>query len=308
MTDRTGQRPLQRCCFRRSLSLFWLLFFQTTTTLFVHAAHSRRRIVVRQGGGEARYDRTITDFSGDGRLAQVEYAMEAALRGSTIAAMNVPTMDGACFVVDASSSSSSSKVHRIDHHIWLVTAGLSGDARVLAQDLRAKCQNHRLSFGEPPTTEQVAHMAGEAQHELTRTAGLRPLGCTALVVGMDHSNNGQGTPRLFETDPGGIVEECQYAVGGKGRANLGRTVAPLALWLAKEGDGESPSSLKSLGDAAAGLAELVLNQMSDPRRDSSAVDVWTLRPDVSRRGGMHATCYRNIEKKSLKRIIEQDEK
>jgi 20S proteasome alpha/beta subunit len=295
-----------RCCLQRSL-LFWLVFVHTTTT-FSDAAHSRRRIVVRRGDGESRYDRTITEFSADGRLAQVEYAMEAALRGSTIAAINVPRAPGVCFVVDASGSSS--KVHRIDHHVWLVTAGLSGDARVLAQSLRTSCQNHRLNYGDPPTTEQVARMAGQAQHELTRMAGARPLGCTALVVGIDSSNNNNkfaGTPHLFETDPGGIVEECQYAVAGKGRASLGRTVAPLVLQLVREEGNESPPS-KWLEDAATGLAEVVLNQMSDSKRDSSSVDVWTLQPNPAQRGGMQATCYRNIEKGSLTRIKEQEEK
>lgn len=321
------------CCRQLHLMLFCLGLLMLDVSF---AAHSRRRIVVRRNGeGAPQYDRSITTFSADGRLGQVEYAMEAALRGSTIAAIQLPNKAGICFVADSSSSSgatsgavTTTKVHRIDHHVWLITAGLTGDARILAQSLRQECQNHRLTYGEPPTIQQVAKMAGQAQHQLTRTAGARPLGCTAFVLGVDDpstatTGNGQngafGIPRLFETDPGGIVEECQYAVGGKGRGNLGRTVAPFANKIlssySEEGDvggskaDPTPSILSE--KVVSGLAGLVLKEISETSSKkgsesssgiSNAVDVWTIQPDVNRRGGVKATCFRNINKGSLRQI------
>ena len=55
----------------------------------VHAAHSRRRPVYRRSGPV--YDREITTFTEDGRLAQVEYGLEASIRGSTIGAIRIPS-------------------------------------------------------------------------------------------------------------------------------------------------------------------------------------------------------------------------
>ena len=217
----------------------------------VHGAQSRRRIVVRRNNNSNDYDRSITTFSKDGRLAQVEYGMEASLRGSSVAVANLNdnnnnnnNNNGICMVIQ---NSSFGKLHRLDHHLWLVTSGLSGDARFLASHLRKHCQNHRLAYGEAPTTKQIAKVAGEVQHELTRTAGARPLGCTAIVVGMDQhqtytsssstsssSSSNEGTtttltPRIFQTDPGGIVEECRYCAAGNERTKVEKVLAPFVM-------------------------------------------------------------------------------
>lgn len=308
-----------------------VLLLAASAAVRVQAAHSSRRQPATRRGVEPRYDRSITTFSSDGRLAQVEYGMEASLRGSTVAAVRLEgdnnAAGGICVVVQ---NSSFGKVHRIDHHLWLVTAGLSGDARALAQSLRASVQNHRLSYGEAPTTQQVARMAGQAQHELTRTGGARPLGCTALVLGIDPSSSFSsssslssdvndtdkdkdstistdtakttktkslgGKPRLFQTDPGGIVEESSVCAAGKGRVTVGKDLGTLVA-------NTNEFSGKSLTTAAADIAELVLGKLDDSKGRPSVVDVWTIQPNANRRGGMQATCYRNIDKDSVSRII-----
>jgi hypothetical protein len=66
----------------------------------VESAHSRRRFVTRRDV-EPRYDRSITTFSADGRLSQVEYGLEASLRGSTVTAILCPS--GICLFVKGSS-------------------------------------------------------------------------------------------------------------------------------------------------------------------------------------------------------------
>lgn len=285
---------------------FLFLIHGAVVTVVVHGAHSKRRVVMRRE--VERYDREITTFSKDGTLAQVEYGMEASLRGSTVAAIRTPA--GICLVVQ---NSSFGKVHRLDHHLWLVTAGLSGDARILADALRNTCQRFRMSYGEAPTTKQIARTSGELQHELTRTGGARPLGCTAIVAGIDAPFNGKSTgkPSLYQTDPGGIVEECIHCAAGKERVNIGKILADLVSGklgnvrkflgpLAKKKEGQGSDQISTL---ATSLAEKVLAQLDQDAKGSS-VDVWIIRPDGRRRGGMHATCFRNIRKDSLVEITE----
>ena len=130
------------------LAVAVMLFFTCTWSPFscqVEAAHSRRRGggggVSTRGPGSPRYDRSITTFDRSGRLLQVEYGMEAADRGETVVA--VWTAGGIYVLVKSqassssqtSSSSRSHKVHQIDEHLWLFTAGLSGDASALASSL-----------------------------------------------------------------------------------------------------------------------------------------------------------------------------
>ena len=268
--------------------------------LFSQAAHSRRRIVITRE--KETYDRVITDFSPDGRLSQVEYGMEASRRGSTVVV--VPTPAGISVVIHHSSFG---KIHRIDHHIWLITAGLSGDARFLASHLRQRCQQHRLDYGEPPTTQQVAQMAGQFQHYLTRSGGVRPLGCTALILGMDplatdddpndDADHGQtrpmGIPRVFQADPGGVVEPCiSFGAAGKNCEAITKDVASVL----------SGSTLSSenvpLSLVASSVAQSILSKVEDPK----TVDVWTFQPQRGKRGGMQATCYPHMDKDSLSKL------
>jgi 20S proteasome alpha/beta subunit len=206
----------------------------------VHAAHSRRRPVYRRSGPV--YDREITTFTEDGRLAQVEYGLEASVRGSTIGAIRIPSeslvqQQGGDLVVEGEScvficieNSSFGKMHRIDDHIWMITAGLSGDARMLANRIRTECQNFRLQYGEPPTTKQAAKMTADFYHQLTRLGGCRPLGCTAILIGVsDEEYGGIAATKIFLADPGGGVEECQFCTAGAGdsRSNLGKELSNL---------------------------------------------------------------------------------
>jgi 20S proteasome alpha/beta subunit len=272
---------------RRITGWIFLLLLVTVS----HAAHSRRRIVITRE--KESYDRVITDFSPEGRLSQVEYGMEASRRGSTIAATT--TDSGICLVIH---NSSFGKVHRIDHHIWLVTAGLSGDARFLAGHLRTSCQRHRMDYGEAPTTEQVAHMAGQFQHYLTRAGGIRPLGCTALVLGVDpvaDGENEQGAPRVFQTDPGGIVEACtSYCTAGKGCDSVAKEIGSIVKGRSFSG-GEETGRLSRMTSK---VAQSVLGKLDDPKM----VDVWTFEPQRGKRGGMQATCYQQVDKDSVSKI------
>ena len=111
------------------------------------------------------------------------------------------TVDGRC----GTSSSSSSL-------LWLVTAGLAGDARTLV---------HRT--GVPLRVVQAADRTAQWQHRLTCQAWRRPLGVTALVLGMDSDGEedddkeecSSSSPRLFRCSPGGMKEDCLYCAAGK---------------------------------------------------------------------------------------------
>lgn len=218
--------------------------------------------------------------------------MEASRRGSSIAAS--ATNAGICLVIQ---NSSFGKVHRIDNHIWLVTTGLSGDARILASHLRTTCQRHRMDYGEAPTIEQVARMAGQFQHYLTRAGGIRPLGCTALVLGVDPVGDDEkevGVPKIFQTDPGGVVEPCtSHCAAGKGCDAVAKEIGSIITGRAFSS--EEPGALSRM---ASKMAKCVLGKLDDPK----TVDVWTFEPRRSKRGGMQATCYLQIDKDSVSKI------
>lgn len=249
---------------------------------FSSAAHSRRRVIVRSAP-EVHYDRSITTFDPSGLLLQVEYGLEASLRGESVVA--VLQDDGSILVLlsrPTNSVSTSSKVHRIDEHLWLFTAGLSGDARFLASYIRSAARQHRLSFGEPMTVQELARSVADVQHELTQKAGARPLGCTAIVVGTDPAYKVAGACRLFRSNPGGILEDCLYCCAGQDQERLMSKLQESYDTIRKS---ETRDAIQEL---------LSVRESSTENKEASGFDLWFFRPNAERRGKTQATCFLDV--------------
>ena len=170
---------------------------------------------IMQGNAQQQaYDRGITIFSPDGRLYQVEYAREAVKRGT--ASVGVRTEDGVVLAADTRVRSpllereSVEKLHKIDDHIGIASAGHVADARQLIDFARRQAQVNQLRYGEPIGVESLTKGITDQIQQYTQTGGARPFGVALIVGGIEN-----GEPRLFETDPSGTPYEWQaLAVGG----------------------------------------------------------------------------------------------
>ncbi|AUG48061.1 proteasome endopeptidase complex, archaeal, alpha subunit [Haloarcula taiwanensis] len=167
-----------------------------------------------QGNEQQAYDRGITIFSPDGRLYQVEYAREAVKRGT--ASVGVRTEDGVVIAADRHARSplierdSIEKIHEIDSHVGVASAGHVADARQLIDVARRQAQVNRLRYDEPASVESLTKEITDYIQQYTQTGGARPFGVALLVAGIE-----DGQPRLFETDPSGTPYEWQaVAIGG----------------------------------------------------------------------------------------------
>ncbi|MFB6223857.1 MAG: archaeal proteasome endopeptidase complex subunit alpha [Haloarcula sp.] len=167
-----------------------------------------------QGNEQQAYDRGITIFSPDGRLYQVEYAREAVKRGT--ASVGVRTADGVVIAADRHARSplierdSIEKIHEIDSHVGVASAGHVADARKLIDVARRQAQVNRLRYDEPASVESLTKEVTDYIQQYTQTGGARPFGVALLVAGIE-----DGEPRLFETDPSGTPYEWQaVAIGG----------------------------------------------------------------------------------------------
>ncbi|WP_254530588.1 archaeal proteasome endopeptidase complex subunit alpha [Natrinema gelatinilyticum] len=160
------------------------------------------------------YDRGITIFSPDGRLYQVEYAREAVKRGT--ASVGLRTSDGVVLAANRQVNSSLmerssvEKIHKIDDHVGIASAGHVADARQLVDLARRHAQGEQLRYDQRIGVETLTRAVTDHIQEYTQTGGARPFGVALLVGGID-----DGEPRLFETDPSGTDYEWQAAaVGG----------------------------------------------------------------------------------------------
>jgi|TARA_B100001750_G_scaffold248514_1_gene280482 proteasome alpha subunit len=158
------------------------------------------------------YDRAITVFSPDGRLFQVEYAIETVRRGAL--ALGINTQDGVIIAVDEKTkklqrSINPQKLFQIDYHIGAAAAGYIPDARVQVDNARFFSQSNKLVYDEPVEVETVAkHLADQCQ-QYTQYGGARPIGVSLVIGGVD--SNGS---TLYLTDPSGAyVMYTAIAIG-----------------------------------------------------------------------------------------------
>ncbi len=162
------------------------------------------------------YDRVVTVFSPDGRLFQVQYAMEAVKRGATV--IGLKTKDGVAMLADKKvlhsliKIRSIEKIYEVDKHIAAATIGLVADGRKLIEQTRIVSQRHRLVYDEPVSVKQLVHDTSSYMQMFTQYGGLRPFGVTILIGGYDTE------PRVYEIDPSGTPTEWSATAIGEGRA------------------------------------------------------------------------------------------
>lgn len=162
------------------------------------------------------YDRVVTVFSPDGRLFQVQYAMEAVKRGATV--IGIRAKDGVAMLADKKvlhnliMSRSIEKIYKVDDHVGAATIGLVADGRKLIDQARTQAQSHRLTYDEPMTVRQLVHEVSSYMQIFTQYGGLRPFGVTVVLGGYDTE------PRLYEIDPSGTPTEWGATAVGEGRS------------------------------------------------------------------------------------------
>ena len=159
------------------------------------------------------YDMTPTMYSPDGRIYQVEYAIETVKRGAI--AIGLQAKDGVVIAVEEKSrdlqvEDITQKIFQVDDHIGIAAAGYIPDARILVDNARFFSQSNKLTYDESVEIETVAKHLADQAHQFTQYSGVRPFGVALIIAGVDR----KGT-RIFVTDPSGTyVPYAAVAIGG----------------------------------------------------------------------------------------------
>ena len=160
------------------------------------------------------YDRAITVFSPDGRLYQVEYAIETVRRGTI--AVGVKCNDGIVIAVEEKPrklqiSDVAQKIFQVDDHVGIAAAGYIPDARSQVDNARFFSQSNKMIYDEPVEVETIAkHLADQSQ-QYTQYAGVRPYGVALILGGVVNKK-----PQLFLTDPSGTYISYDAIAIGSG--------------------------------------------------------------------------------------------
>eukprot|EP00727_Mastigamoeba_balamuthi_P009529 m51a1_g5199 putative 20s proteasome subunit c2 (250) ;mRNA; r:211734-213049 len=162
-----------------------------------------------------QYDSDNTTWSPQGRLFQIEYAIEAVKQGSCSVGLCSKTHAVVVTLKRASSElgSHQQKTFRIDDHVGVAISGLCGDARVLCKFMRTECMSHKYLYDTHIPVERLVGLVADKSQVHTQRAGLRPYGVGLLVVGYDRA------PHLFETCPSGnFFEYKAQAIGSRAQS------------------------------------------------------------------------------------------
>ncbi|KAJ7774216.1 hypothetical protein DFH07DRAFT_901769 [Mycena maculata] len=165
------------------------------------------------------YDSDNTVFSPQGRLHQVEYALEAVKQGSAAVGLRSKTHSILLALKRSTGELASyqQKMFRIDDHVGIAIAGLTSDARVLSNFMRQQAMSSKMIFNRPvPVNRLVSSIADKAQVN-TQEYGRRPYGVGFLVIGQDQSG-----PHLYEFSPSGNSYEY-YAMSIGARSQSAKT-------------------------------------------------------------------------------------
>eukprot|EP01147_Barroeca_monosierra_P005854 gene5853-9053_t len=151
-----------------------------------------------------RYDTRTTIFSPEGRLYQVEYAMEAISHAGTC--LGILSSEGIVLAAEKIStaklldmSASAEKIFKIDDHVACSVAGITADANVLVNYLRLTAQRHYLTYQEAIPLERLITLVCDLKQAYTQYGGMRPFGASLIFMGWDRHYGFQ----LYRSDPSG---------------------------------------------------------------------------------------------------------
>lgn len=168
----------------------------------------------------SEYDHGVNTFSPEGRLFQVEYAIEAIKLGST--AIGLMTPEGVVLAVEKRVTSpliiptSIEKIVEIDSHIACAMSGLIADAKTLIDRARVEAQNHWFTYDEKMSVESVTQAVSNlalafSDQDDEVFAMSRPFGVALLFAGVDETG-----PHLYHLDPSGTFIEYDAKAIGSG--------------------------------------------------------------------------------------------
>lgn len=154
--------------------------------------------------GSRRYDSRTTIFSPEGRLYQVEYALESISHAGT--AIGIMTQDGIVLAAERKVTSklleqdtSSEKLYKLNDNITVAVAGLTADAEILINTARVQAQSYLKTYNEEIPVEMLVRRLSDLKQGYTQHGGLRPFGVSFIYAGFDDRYGYQ----LYTSNPSG---------------------------------------------------------------------------------------------------------
>lgn len=168
---------------------------------------------------------SVTTFSPDGRVFQVEYAHKAVENSGT--ALAICCKDGIIFAVEKFLASkmlvpgTNRRTLAVHKRAGIAVAGFSADARAIVNRAQSEAKQYKSAYCEEIPPAILAERIGLFVHAYTLYWSVRPFGCSVLLgcVEPDPKDPATMVPSLFCVDPTGLV--FKYKGNALGKAKQG---------------------------------------------------------------------------------------
>lgn len=144
------------------------------------------------------------NFLPEGRLYQVEYALESISHAGT--AIGIMASDGIVLAAERKVTStlleqdtSTEKLYKLNDKIAVAVAGLTADAEILINTARIHAQNYLKTYNEDIPVEILVRRLSDIKQGYTQHGGLRPFGVSFIYAGYDDRYGYQ----LYTSNPSG---------------------------------------------------------------------------------------------------------
>ncbi|KAI6238218.1 Proteasome subunit alpha type [Aphelenchoides fujianensis] len=240
----------------------------------------------------SEYDRGVNTFSPEGRLFQVEYAIEAVKLGST--SIGIKTKEGVLLAAEKRATAklmvaeAIEKVSKVDSHIGVTFAGLIGDSRTLVERAQIEAQNFYFTYNRKirveDVTQSVANLALQFGDDDVKASMSRPFGVAMLFAGVDQTG-----PQLYHLDPSGTF------------------IHSLAKSIGAASDGAEQNLKEQYHDnltlrEAQKIALTILKQVMEEKLTAGNVEIVTITPIIDSTG-FQSGKFERLNKEQLESIV-----
>jgi len=165
------------------------------------------------------YDLSVSTFSPDGRVFQVEYAQKAIDNlGTSVAFI---CKDGIIFgtekykISERLERGANTQLHKISRQAGVCIGGRGSDGRHLVNRAREEAKNYSNTWGREIPGYVLSDRMGLYVHAYTLGWSVRPFG-SAMFIGVK-SEHTSDLPELYSIDPSGACYRYHGVSVGKGR-------------------------------------------------------------------------------------------
>jgi len=161
---------------------------------------------------------SLTTFSAQGKLHQIEYALVAVEKGDT--SLGIKATNGVVLATEKKlgsilvDESSLHKAANLCPHIGVSYAGITADFRVLVNKARKEAATYYGTYHDPIPASQLCMDVANIVQQYTQSGGVRPFGVSLLMAGYDNEG-----PHLYQIDPSGSYFSWKASAIGKNMTN-----------------------------------------------------------------------------------------